>query len=110
MERPELTEEEQREAIEHRDVVLHTRAVLATTSGRELFKYFFKEFQVGEIPAIGLPQEFIREMLGHLRAGQAIFELASEADYEQAGTLLARKEKDRYDQKVAEQNTARQSR
>ena len=99
----EMTQEEHEEAIEHRDILLDVRAVLTTVSGRNFFKYLFKYFEVGELPPIGLPEEFIREKLGLLRAGQSVFELASEANAEMAGSLLAQKEKDRYAKKYAEQ-------
>ena len=36
-----FTEQERREAIEHRDMLLDLRAVLATVSGKKVMKYFF---------------------------------------------------------------------
>ena len=92
-----------KEKIAHRDTVLHVRAVLATVSGKALFKYFFDSFGVGQFPAVGLENDFLRDELGNLRVGNSIFKLASEADFEIAGNLLAQLEKDRYDQLHAEQ-------
>ncbi len=91
-----LTQEEVSEAIKHRDVILHIRAILATTSGREFCKYLFDSFEVGELPDIGLPNDFLRDRLGFLRAGASIFKLIAEANSELAGTMLAEVEKKRY--------------
>jgi hypothetical protein len=96
------TEEEIKEAIEHRDVLLAIRAVLATVSGRVLFKYLFKHFGVTELPQIGLDERILSENLGFLRAGNSIFKLVAEANAEVAGELLATIEKDRYAQAYAD--------
>lgn len=106
MEDPRIAQEieDQREKIQHRDVVLHARAVLATVSGRELFKYFFNQFGVGQFPKEGLIESQLRDELGSLRAGNAFFKLASEADFEIAAKLLAQLEKDRYDLLYAQTN------
>ncbi len=98
-----LSPEEIKESIQRRDLLLHVRAILATASGKEVFKYFFDEFGVGQFPAPGLIEEQLRDELGNLRVGNSIFKLASEADFEIAGNLLAQLEKDRYDQLYAEQ-------
>lgn len=92
----EMTEEERREAIEHRDVLLAIRAILATSSGKVFFKYLFKQFEVAQLPEIGMEGTLLADKLGFLRAGRSIFELVSEADAEKAGQLLAENEKERY--------------
>lgn len=94
--RPALSEEELKEAIEHRDVILAIRAVLATSSGKFLFKYLFKHLEVAQLPEIGMEGTLLADKLGFLRAGRSIFELAAEADAERAGQLLAENEKERY--------------
>lgn len=84
-----MTEEEQREAIEHRDVILHIKAILATSSGKNFFKYLIKHFDTGEVPELGLTGDLLMDRLGFLRAGNSIFNLLAEANYETAGELLA---------------------
>jgi hypothetical protein len=91
-----MTEEERQEAIEHRDVLLHIRAVLATKSGTELFKYLFKHFEVSQLPELGLEGNFLHDKLGFLRAGNSIFKLVAEANAQIAANLLAENEKERY--------------
>ena len=96
MNKPELSAEEVRERIEHRDALLDIRAVLATTSGRNFFKYLFKNLEVGDLPPIGLDGALLNEKLGFLRAGSSIFKLVAEADAQQAANILALNEKERY--------------
>lgn len=90
--------EDFREAQERRDVLLHLRSVLKTQSGQEVFKYLFKHFEVTKLPDVGLTDELLRDKLGFLRAGQIVFELASEADAVIASNLLAQNERLRYAQ------------
>jgi hypothetical protein len=99
-----MTEEDIKEAIEHRDVLLAIRAILSTSSGKLFFKYLFKHFEVSELPEIGLDEQFLRDKLGFLRAGNSIFKLVAEANAEVAGALLAENEKDRYARIYAEAN------
>lgn len=98
----ELSQEEISEAIEHRDCLLDVRAILATTSGRNFFKYLFKHLEVNELPEIGLEGNFLMDKLGFLRAGNSIFKLIAEADAQVAANLLAQNEKDRYAKLYAE--------
>lgn len=91
-----LSPEEQREAIEHRDMLMALRAVLTTGHGRHFIKYLFKEFEVGELPQLGEEGIFLHDKLGFLRAGNAIFKVVAEANADVAGSLLAEIEKDRY--------------
>ena len=90
-----MTEEERREAIEHRDALLDIRAVLVTTSGRNFFKYLFKHLEVGEVPELGLEGNILHDKLGFLRAGNAIYKLTAEANAEIAGSLLAENEREK---------------
>ncbi len=91
-----MTEEELREALEHRNVVQDVQAVLLSSSGKNLFKYLFREFAVGDVPPDGMEGNLLHGYLGHLRAGNSIFKLASEANADVAGHLLAQIEKERY--------------
>lgn len=93
-----MTPQEQKEAIEHKDVLEAIRDVLSRPSGRAFFKYLFKEFSVAEIPDVGLEGFILHGMLGHYRAGNAIYKIACEANAEIAGQLLAEKEKDAIDE------------
>lgn len=91
----DMSEEDRLEAIEHRDMLLDLRAILKTTSGMKVFKYFFKHFGVGELPELGLPNEILLDKLGYLRAGNAMFKLLSEADPIVSGNILANIEKEK---------------
>lgn len=102
MARREYTEEEIKAATEHRDMLLDVRAVLATSSGKNLFKYLFKHFEVAALPEDGLDTDLLHERIGILKAGNSIFKLACEANFEIAAELLAKLEKERYDAIYAE--------
>jgi len=91
-----MTDEQVREAIEHRDVLLAVRSVLDTKSGKALFKYLFSHFEVGNVPPEGLEGNVLFEFLGFLRAGNSIYKLTCEADAETAASILAQIEKERY--------------
>lgn len=90
------SQEEVAEAIEHRDALLDIRAILATSSGRNFFKYLFKHLEVGELPQLGLEGSLLMDKLGFLRAGNSIFKLVAEADAQIAANILAMNEKERY--------------
>lgn len=96
MNRDLMAEEDRKAAIEHRDVLLAIRAVLATSSGKTFFKYLFKHFEVAQLPEIGIEGTLLADRLGFLRAGNSIFQLVAEADAEAAAQLLAHNEKERY--------------
>lgn len=98
----EMSQEEIKEAIEHRDVLMEIRAILATNSGKKFFKYLFKHLEVNELPPLGLEGSFLSDKLGYLRAGNSIFKLVAEANADIAGALLAQNEKDRYAQMYAD--------
>lgn len=89
--------EEYQEAIEHRDVLLDIRSMLVSNSGRKFFKYLFKNLGVGELPEMGLEGNLLMDRMGFLRAGNSIFKLVAEADFEMAGNLLAQIEKEKYE-------------
>lgn len=91
------TQEEISEALKHREVILHIRAILATQSGVKFFEYLFEVFGATELPEIGLEGQLLFEKMGFLRAGKSIFKLVSEADYKVAAMLLAKTEKDKAD-------------
>ena len=91
-----MTDEERKDAIEHRDVLLNLRAVLATASGQHFIKYLFKNFEVGGVPELGLEGAILMDKIGYLRSGQAIFKIVAEASPEIAGHILAEIEKERY--------------
>lgn len=96
-EQTEIANEELRERLKHRDVLLDIQAVLATKSGKNFIKYLFESFEVGEMPAIGITGDFLMDRLGFLRAGNSIFKIIAEASPEMAGSILAQVEKEKYD-------------
>jgi hypothetical protein len=100
-EKQDLTEDI-KERIEHRDALLDIRGILKTEPGQRFFKYLFKNFEIGQVPAQGLEGSFLHDRIGFLRAGRSIFEIASEADFEMAAKLLAQIEKERYDKIYSE--------
>lgn len=104
MDHPDLTDEEIREAIEHRDVLLDIRALLGTPSGKNFIKYLFKNLGASEMPEMGLTGEILMDKLGFLRAGNSIFKLVSEANATEAGKLLALIERDRHARLYNERN------
>jgi hypothetical protein len=91
-----LTDEEVTEAYEHEDALLNLRSVLKSDPGRRFFKYLFKYFRVTDFPEVGLEGPLLHDLLGKMRAGRSIWELAAEADPHTAADLLAQIEKERY--------------
>jgi hypothetical protein len=77
------------------------KSVLASAAGRRLFKYLFKHLEVAELPMMGLEGLLLMDKMGFLRAGNAIFKLAAEADAQAAASILAEKEKELYAQRLA---------
>ena len=84
------------EALEHRDVLLAISAILKTKEGLQLFNYLFKNFEVMTAPSVGMQGLELHEYLGFLRAGNSIYKLACEANYEVAANILAKQERDRH--------------
>lgn len=79
-------------------MLLDLRGVLATPSGKNVFKYLFKNLEVAELPELGWEGNLLHDKLGALRAGQSIFKLVCEADADIAASILAKVEKEKYAQ------------
>lgn len=92
-----MTEQERLEELEYRDALLHIKAVLATSSGRQFVKYLFKNLGVTELPELGLTGELMHERLGLTRAALSVFQLISVANSEVAGLLIAEIEKEKHE-------------
>lgn len=90
-------EEERLAAVEHRDVITALADLLENKSGQILIKYLFKNFQVGELPPFGLEGLELHDQLGFLRAGNAVYKIACEANFNKAGEILAKIEKEKYE-------------
>lgn len=82
--------------LEHRDVLLAIGAIIKTKEGQTLFKYLFKSLDVAKLPEPELDGKILHEYLGFLRAGNSIYKLACEADAEIAASILAKIERERY--------------
>jgi hypothetical protein len=91
-------EKERKENIAHRDVLLSIGAILATKEGKELFEYLFKNLDVAQVPEIGMQGMDLHDYIGFLRAGNSIYKLACEAAYETAASIIAKIEKEKYDE------------
>lgn len=91
------TQEEIKEAIEHRDALLDARAIIKTPQGRRFFKYLFRNYSPLDVPPIGLEETILREQIGHWRACNVIFALVSQADHEVSAQLLAEIQKEHYE-------------
>lgn len=89
-----------KERLEHRNVILALQAILNSPSGRVLFSYLFKHFEVAQPVEFGIEGAHLHERLGFLRAGNSVFKLASEADHAVAAEILTKIEKDRYDELI----------
>jgi hypothetical protein len=90
---------QRRESIEHRDTLLAIASIIKTDEGRKLFKYFFKNFEVGCLPERGFNNDDLQEYLGFLRAGNSIYKLVCEADSEESARIMAKLERERYEHK-----------
>lgn len=100
MEARPISTEELKEATEHKQVLVDLNSVLQSPAGNRLFKYLFKYFEIAKTPDFGHPENMLRELNGYNRAGEAIFDLACEANFEIAGAILAKVKKELYDEKV----------
>lgn len=94
----DLTNEDIKERLAHRDVLLDIQAILSTKSGKNFIKYLFSSFQVGELPVVGISGDYLMDRLGFLRAGNSIFKIVAEANPEIAGQLLGQIEKEKHEQ------------
>jgi hypothetical protein len=81
--------EDQKEALEHDQVLKDLREVISTDQGKSFIAYLFKSFGVGTLPEQGITGDLLMDHIGYLRAGEAIFQLVSEANAQVAGTILA---------------------
>lgn len=97
MSKPALTQQDVTDAIEHQNALLDLRAIFSTPAGKRFFRYLFKNFEVATLPPQGIDGPLLFEKMGFLRAGNSIFELASEADFQIAANLLAQNKKDEYE-------------
>lgn len=93
---------ERQEHLQHQDTLLALNVLLKTKEGKQLFKYLFKNLEVGQFPEQGTDGMFLHDRLGFLRAGNSIYKLVSEADAEIAASLLANIERERYEDMVEE--------
>lgn len=88
--------QDRQDALEHHNVHLAIRAILQTPEGITLFSYLYKNLDVMCVPEDKQGDE-LHQYLGHLRAGNSIFKLASEANSEQSAKILANLERKRND-------------
>ncbi len=92
-----LLNKEHQEHLEHRDVLLAIGVLLKQKEGRQFFKYLFKNLEVAGVPDEGLEGNLLHNYLGFLRAGNSIYKLVCEADFEEAASLLSKIEREKYD-------------
>lgn len=104
-----ISESQRKEATEHRDVILAIQWVLGTPEGKTFFKYLFKNLEVGVLPPVGSEGNYLMDKIGFLRAGNSVFKIACEAAPEVAAEILAKLEKERYAELIAEQDLDGQS-
>jgi len=88
---------DRQEALEHRDVLLAIASILKSSEGIKLFRYFFKSFDVAKLPEQSMEGNILHEYLGFLRAGNSIYKLVCEADFEISASILSKLERERYD-------------
>lgn len=88
---------EHQEQLEHRDVLLAIGVLLKQKEGRQFFKYLFKNLDVACTPEEGLEGTMLHNYLGFLRAGNSIYKLVCEADFEEAALLLSKIEREKYE-------------
>ena len=105
-----MLSEEEREYILERDAIMNLGSVLKTQPGREFMKYLFRTMLVGDVPPAGLSGELLHDMLGAMRAGKTVYNLAAQADAEVVATLMAQNEKERYAQSMVQSNERREER
>lgn len=84
------------EQIEHEAALRDITLVLSTGPGRNLMKYLFKSFCVGEMPDAYLDERLRSELIGFMRAGNSLFQLAAEADANTSAMILAEINREKY--------------
>lgn len=82
---------------EHETMLLDLGLILSTPQGQNFIKYLLKNFGVGDLPEINMPDKLRDDYIGFLRAGQSIFEIVSQADTIKAGLILAQIQKEKMD-------------
>lgn len=92
-----MTENQRKEALEHRDILDSIAVVMSMSHGRKFIKYLFKSFSVGEFPPVGLKGEDLLEFMAFLRAGNEIYKIVLEACPDLTGNLITTMEKERQD-------------
>lgn len=88
--------EQLKEAMKHREVLLAIQKVLSTKEGKIFVKYLFETFGVLETVPVGMSGDILMEYLGHLRAGNSIFKIVVESSPDLTGQLIAQIEKEKY--------------
>lgn len=99
---------EHQEMLEHRDVLLAIGALLKTKEGKDLFRYLFKNLDVSCVPEEGMEGNVLHNYLGFLRAGNSIYKLVCEADFEEAALLLSQIERKKYDDLIEQHRITEQ--
>jgi len=89
---------ENRELMEHQQMLQDIISVINTSPGFRVFTYLFKHFEYGELPDMALQGDLLIDKLGSLRPGRALFRIVSEADPRIAGLILANIEKEKITQ------------
>lgn len=96
-------EKQRKENLEHRDVLLSIASIIKTDEGIKLFKYLFKSFDVSTLPPTEMEGKILHEYLGFLRAGNSVYKLACEAASETAASIMAKIERERYEDEYEQQ-------
>lgn len=81
---------------EHEQMLIDLNFILQRLDGQRLFKYLFKHFGVLDLPPLNIDPDFRLDMMGYLRAGRALFEIASQANAQTAGLILAEIQKEKH--------------
>lgn len=84
---------------EHERMLMDLQSLMSHSAGKNFIKYLFKNFMVGELPPISMEGAILHDYTGFLRAGQSIFEIASQADPTTAGLILSELQKEKYNVK-----------
>lgn len=95
---------QRQEELEHRDVLLAIAVILKTNEGLQLFRYLFKNLEIATVPDPGMEGTELHDYLGFLRAGNSIYKLACEADFKITASLLAKLEREKYDDLCEQHN------
>ncbi len=97
-----------RERLEHQDALLAIGAIIDTKHGRALFRYLFKNLEVGTLPERFLEGNILHEKLGFLRAGNSIYQLACQAASDTTAQITASIEREKYEDLIQRYNIEHQ--